>query len=270
MDRLKFFISKYPRLKSALKRLRSIVVGSQSVSSGYTELSVEKADIEAVRLKDAWKSTDIPGKQRELVDKQLKKFREGGYVDVFEILVMALRGLGALRPGATVLEIGCSSGFYSEVFAIANLPFRYRGCDYSESFVNLAKDSYPKGEFDIEDAVALTYSDSQFDVVISGCCLLHIPKYEIAIEEAARVASDYVIFHRTPVVEGEANRYYTKFAYGLETIEIHFSESHFLDIVRRAGLILLNTFTIDESEVDGMRSAVKTYVCRKTSSNNEK
>jgi len=259
---LKASISKFPRLKSALKRVRSVVTGGGNISAGYRQLETEEAEREGVRLREAWKSNDLPNKQRDLVEKQIKKYRVGEAIDVFDTLVASLRGLPIKLDGASVLEIGCSSGFYSEVFSIAGLPVAYRGCDYSAPFVDMARKSYPQCEFDIEDAVSLSYSDSQFDVVISGCCLLHIPEYQTAIVECARVAKQYVIFHRTPVVFDAANRYYTKLAYGVETIEIHFSESDFLSIVQRAGLVVLNALVISEDKIDGVGTAVKTYVCR--------
>jgi len=59
---------------------------------------------------------------------------------------------------------------------------------------------YPAIRFDVEDATRLRYNSDSFDIVVSGCCLLHISEYEKAIAEAARVSREFVVFHRTPVL----------------------------------------------------------------------
>ena len=64
----------------------------------------------------------------------------------------------------------------------------------------MAKQRYPEKEFKINDAADLNYTNNQFNIVISGCCILHIIDYKKAISETARTAKDYVIFHRTPII----------------------------------------------------------------------
>jgi hypothetical protein len=100
-------------------------------------------------------------------------------------------------------------------------------------------------------------------VVISGCCLLHIPEYEAAVAETARVARQYAIFHRTPVVLGQPNRYYRKQAYGVETVEIHFNEPQFLALLAQHGLELTKTSTLSQEGDELNGSAVRTFLCRK-------
>ncbi len=177
-------------------------------------------------------------------------------VDVFDVLVRALRELPGLRPDASVLEIGCSSGYYADVLKIAGVNVSYTGCDYSDAFVALAREIYPGLRFEVQDATALHYADESFDVVISGCCLLHIPEYETAVAETARVAREYAIFHRTPVVIGEPTKYFRKRAYGVETVEIHFNEPAFLALLEAHGLALQKTYTLSE-EQDPARCATR-------------
>ncbi|UCV02374.1 class I SAM-dependent methyltransferase [Dechloromonas denitrificans] len=236
------------------------------MSSHYQE--VPDADIasESMRLRSAWQADELPSRQRKLVDAQLANYRQGIPIDVFDVMVNVLRKLTHGGANTTVLEIGCSSGFYSEVFSIAQLPVEYFGCDYSAAFIQLAQATYPQLRFDIEDATEMSYSDEMFDVVISGCCLLHIPEYEKAIAETARVVRDYVVFHRTPVVVGRPNKYFRKKAYGVETVEIHFGEADFLKSLRKYGLELIETHTLSEErdpEDSLCINANRTYVCRK-------
>lgn len=255
-------LRRFPRLKAVLKRARDALFPSSSVSSHYVEMQGAAADAESARLRGAWQDSDLPKKQRELVDRQLADYKKGAAIDVFDVMVEALRELSK-GPGRTsVLEVGCSSGFYSEVFEIAGLDVDYAGADYSDAFIALAREKYPALKFDVEDATALRYPADSFDVVISGCCLLHIPEYEAAIAETARVARGYAMFHRTPVVLDQPNRYFRKLAYGVETVEIHFNEPQFLELLRNHGLELMRTWTLSEDPPDAPASAVRSYLCR--------
>jgi SAM-dependent methyltransferase len=253
----------FPRLKIVVQRLRRCLGPSAGVSSDYVTLKNEEADAEADRLRDAWKADALPERQRKLVDAQLAAYRRGEPVAVFDVMIQALKGLPTNVHGMSVLEVGCSSGYYSEVLELAGLDIEYVGCDYSEAFIDLARKKYPHRHFDVQDATALEYGEGDFDIVISGGCLLHIPKYETAIAETARVARSYAIFHRTPVVLGRPSVYYRKKAYGIETLEIHFNEPQFLELLSRSGLKLLATYTLDEFLHGGVVTANRTYVCEK-------
>lgn len=255
---------------SGLKRLLRIVhyglCPGASVSSHFVLLQEGEADAEGQRLRAAWQDDTLPARQRELVERQLRQYRDGAQIDVFDIFVDSLRALPDLASGMTLLEIGCSSGFYSEVLDIASLPLKYAGCDYSSAFIQMAREKYPSLPFVVEDATALHYPDNSFDVVVSGCCLLHIPEYEIAVAETARVSRCYAIFHRTPVVWGRPEQWYRKQAYGVETVEIHFNEAEFLTMLDQNGLDLIACYTLNEEKADAYRTqgrASRTYVCRK-------
>ena len=260
---LRSLLNHFPHLKAGLRRLCSRVSPLGGVSSHYVVLKTEEAAGEASRLRDAWQSDTLPHRQRALVDVQLAAYRRGESIDVFDVMIQALRALPSDVRGMSALEVGCSSGFYSEVFEIAGLDLRYSGCDYSDAFIGLARQKYATVRFDVEDATALKYGDNAFDIVISGCCLLHIPEYQAAVAETARVARRYAIFHRTPVVLGQSSVYYRKQAYGVETVEIHFNEPQFLELLAHHGLELLATYTLNEFIQDSISSANRTYVCKK-------
>lgn len=259
-------LSRFPWLKRVLRGVRNRLFPRAGVSSNYVSLQGEEADAEGLRLRNSWQDDTLPKRQRELVDQQLHLYRSGARIDVFDVFVDSVRALPDLPPCASLLEVGCSSGFYSEVVEIAGLPVGYSGCDYSDAFIRLAKEKYPAVAFAVEDATALHYGDRSFDIVVSGCCLLHIPEYEKGVAETARVARHYAIFHRTPVVWGQPDQWYRKQAYGVETVEIHFNEPGFLALLESNGLDLIATHTLSEESPDALRvqgHASRTYVCRK-------
>lgn len=259
-------LSRFPLLKRVLKGVRNRFSGGAAVSAHYVTLQGGEAKAEGRRLRNSWQDDALPQRQRELVAQQLRQYRLGTRVDVFDVFINSLRALPDLGPDTTLLEIGCSSGFYSEVLEIAGMSMKYAGCDYSEAFIRLARERYPSIEFQVEDATALNYPDCSVDVVVSGCCLLHIPEYAMAVTETARVARRYAVFHRTPVVWGQPEQWYRKQAYGVETVEIHFNEPDFLALLDSSGLALLATHTLHEEDLDAEHvrgHAIRTYVCRK-------
>ena len=131
-----------------------------------------------------------------------------------------------VEQGASLLEVGCSSGFYSEIIDHSGLPITYSGCDYSESFISLAKEKYPSIDFSVDEATDLHYPDNSFDIVLSGCCLLHIPQYAKATVRKQCELLAVVIFSSDTRSLGSTSAKLSKTSlWYYETIEIHFNES---------------------------------------------
>lgn len=261
-----YVLNRFPGLKRLLRVVRNCLLPEAGVSSKYVNLQGNEAYETGQRLRDSWQDDALPKRQRVLVDQQLLHYRSGVRIDVFDVFVDSVRALPDLVSVSSLLEVGCSSGYYSEIVEIAHLPVKYVGCDYSDTFIRLAKEKYPAVTFAVADATALHYGDCSFDIVVSGCCLLHIPEYLKGIAETARVARRYAIFHRTPVVWGQPEQWYRKQAYGVETVEIHFNEPEFLALLDNNGLELIATYTLSEDSADTKRTmgnASRTYVCRK-------
>lgn len=218
-------------------------------------------------LYDSWKDPSVPLKQYETCTRgELEKYRKGEPIEAYDVLVDVLKSMDVGLDKKTILEIGCSTGYYSQVLKLRGINAEYHGCDYSESFVKFAQRLFPGIDFQVQDACSLTYPDNFFDIVISGCCLLHIMDFEKAIGETVRVAKDYVIFHRTPVLHRKETSYYIKKAYGVEMFEIHFNEREFLRLFRENHLKVLNiiTFSIGFEETTKDFFAYKTYLCEKS------
>jgi hypothetical protein len=131
----------------------------QPVSGEYSLVEARMLGHTFDRLRDSWKDVEIPQKQRVVADEALKALREGKPVAVFDALISILCHNVANLEGVRLLEIGCSSGYYSEVFAIKGLALRYVGCDYSSAFIDLARRLYPELPFDIQGATCLAYGE---------------------------------------------------------------------------------------------------------------
>lgn len=223
---------------------------------------IKNPDLNSLRKKynNIWKDNSIPYKQVELVRKQLVDFTK---VAPMRAIVDLMKKIKIKNP--SVLEIGCSTGHYSEVFKKAGLKVEYEGCDYSPTFIKLAKKTYPKIKFKATDACKLDYKNKQFDIVISGCCILHIIDYKKAIAEAARVAKNFVIFHRTPVIHLNKTVFTKKIGYNIEMIEILFNEKELKDLFYKNDLIVQNINSYANFSIKGLSEPVymKSYLCKK-------
>ena len=89
----------------------------------------------------------------------------------------------------TVLEIGCGIGFVSTYLADSH-NFIVYGTDYDAEQIKIARKLQPEISnlyFQVEDAAKLSFEDSSIDMVISQYVFHHIPDWEGAIKEIARV-----------------------------------------------------------------------------------
>ena len=161
-----------------------------------------------------------------------------------------------------VLEIGCASGYYYEVLEyLLNTRLSYVGVDFSPAMVALAQRYYPRASFHVGDGAALSFPDQSFLIAISSCVLLHVADYPQHIREAARVASQIVVLHRTPVCRAHPTNHFKKFAYGIETHELRLNESEILGLCRDQDLELVQRLEYDSHpERDEFEA---TYVFRK-------
>lgn len=253
-------------------RLRAFVASVVRAWPGQASGSMRVVPFDEVptvrkRLDAAWLDASIPLRQRELVELELARLASGEFIAHFHGLAEMVARLVADQnvTSPSLLEIGCSSGYYVDVFRALRVNVNYVGCDISPSFIELARQTHPQIDFLVADAVQLPFDTRQFDVVLSGCCLLHIPEYSKAIVEAARVAKSFVVFHRTPIHHVSPTQYFLKKAYGVETLELSFNEQELVQLFASANLGVIDVLTIDTGWRAGDATAVKTYLCRKLS-----
>jgi len=93
---------------------------------------------------------------------------------------------GHLKPGMTILELGCGTGYFTHELAGSGADIV--AIDISPELLEIAraKRSGPNIRYEIKDACALTYADAMFDSVV-GSSILHHLEIEEALREVYRV-----------------------------------------------------------------------------------
>jgi SAM-dependent methyltransferase len=92
--------------------------------------------------------------------------------------------VSTLRP-ARLLDAGCGRGYLG--VELVPLCGAYYGGDLSMKALALARDLVPRGSFCQGSLCRLPYSDSSFDCVVCEEVLEHVPEWDRAVAELARV-----------------------------------------------------------------------------------
>ena len=98
-------------------------------------------------------------------------------------------GLDRLSSGTTVLDVGCGFGGSSRMLA-RDYGFAVTGVTISPRQVQRARQLTPEGlsaQFEVDDAMALSFSDASFDVVWSVEAGPHMPDKALFAQELMRV-----------------------------------------------------------------------------------
>lgn len=230
-----------------------------AISTNYRPLTPDELPRVAAECAEAWKSAEIPRRQYEAaVRPELETWKRGGLVAPYDALIRCLKQMPDV---ARMLDVGASSGYYRDVIRHAGYPIRYTGIDFSPEFQRLAQALYPDIDFDIGDARDLPYHDEYFPLVLNSAVIMHSLEYAQVIKETARVASQFVIFHRTPILHRQPTSFFQKEAYGVPCIEIHFNERELLDLFYGNGLRLMYYTDVFNQGDFGHRSYVLKKEC---------
>ncbi|MEA2884592.1 MAG: hypothetical protein QOH32_3848 [Bradyrhizobium sp.] len=156
----------------------------------------------------------------------------------FRVAAAAIAAAGIAGP--RLLEVGCGSGYYSEVFStLVPGGVRYTGVDYSGAMIKRARANYAETAFESADATRLPFANGAFDIVFNGVSLMHIIDYAAAVREAARVAARFCVFHSVPVFHDHPTTFLKKYAYGAPVVEVIFGKPELMALCRDAGLVLV-------------------------------
>jgi ubiquinone/menaquinone biosynthesis C-methylase UbiE len=149
----------------------------------------------------------------------------------------------------SILEVGCGGGYNSELVADRAPGLRYTGVDLSESMVAVSRRKYPQREFRAASALDLPFPDGSFDIVLDGVALLHIPAWQRAIAEYARVASRFVVLHGLTLSERPTVTF-AKYAYGQPSRELIFNRAEMLAECESRGLRLVASHPAEDYDLE--------------------
>ncbi len=93
-----------------------------------------------------------------------------------------------VTAGEKILDLGCGNGRFYEV--LKGSAVGYFGVDNSKRLIEIAREKYPKVNFQTADALKLPFPNNYFDKVYSVAVLHHIPSEEFRLQflrEAKRV-----------------------------------------------------------------------------------
>lgn len=97
-----------------------------------------------------------------------------------------------LRPGTSLLDVGCGPGTITADLALAVAPARVVGIDASEAPLVQARQLETTAEFSTGDVYDLGYEDGAFDVVHAHQVLQHLTDPVAALREMRRVSAALV------------------------------------------------------------------------------
>ncbi|HKU65872.1 MAG TPA: class I SAM-dependent methyltransferase [Rhizomicrobium sp.] len=233
----------------------------REVSCDYVVIREE--DVASVR-QGGWRSPLTALRQERAYMALLAQMRAGAPRIDLSVAAQAVDALGLAE--ASLLDVGCGGGYYSQIFSV--LPrthIVYTGMDYSSAMIARARKRYLGLDFHVADATAMPFADNSFDIIFNGVSLMHIPAFEKAIAESARVARRACIFHSVPVLSQRSTAYLRKYAYGAPVVEIIFNRDALLACFVAHGLRVEQswpTIDYDIGHVLGEESCAETFLCR--------
>lgn len=255
-------INSFQLAKRAMKRIRQGYSGNRMrVFTGYTLL--EEPD--KLGAYDGWRDNTVAQRQHKAFVPLLQAARLGKPRLDFVVAAKAIKATALADP--FVIEVGCGSGYYSEVLPLLlKYSVDYAGIDYASSMTMLARRIYPNTRFLTGDACDLPLEAGSCDILLSGTSLMHIAEYQKAIAESVRVSREWCIFHTVPVMEKRSTTFLSKQAYGESVIEVIFNKLEFESMLVAQGLRIQEIFRsipYDVKAAVGEHTWTLTYLCQK-------
>lgn len=91
------------------------------------------------------------------------------------------------------LDVGCGTGHEYLSLKQSGISFEYLGVDKTEKMVEFARKRFPDANFAVGDIYKLQFPDRSWDVAYCRHVFTHLPGYEDALAEVARVTKDCLI-----------------------------------------------------------------------------
>jgi SAM-dependent methyltransferase len=182
-------------------------------------------------MEDNWKDRNIPQQQLSLNLQQLSsKNNYPGHWKDFLILMQNIKI-------DSLYDLGCGIGSLYKVIIDNSINVKYIGIDFSESMIELAKQTWNYPEFYIDNFRNLKYNFSNSIIYASG--LLDIlPNGIQELKNILNYKSKYVLLSRIEIGSFEKISSYN--AYGIEITKYIFNKDEFLKTVDLCGYKIIN------------------------------
>jgi ubiquinone/menaquinone biosynthesis C-methylase UbiE len=126
----------------------------------------------------------------------------------------------------SILDVGCGTGPIGEMIVRHGYYFKYKGVDYSESMIKVAKEYFPHLEWEVQDMRDLKEPDNSWDCVLLMHSLDHTNDYQASIKEAARVSNKYVFIELWRALKEEGTNLNSVNRMGKKDDEQPFEDTH--------------------------------------------
>lgn len=99
-----------------------------------------------------------------------------------------------IRPGYSVLDVGCAAGGFVDIFRNYERSITYTGVDISPEMIHQARILHPDVHFEVIDGGNLPFESNHFDIVFCSGALHMAPNWREILSESWRVTKTAFLF----------------------------------------------------------------------------
>lgn len=213
---------------------------------------------------DGWKRPIVARRQRSL------RLRYGGSeqhpagpgADALSAALASPAVSGESVAGA-ILEVGCGGAANEPIIRAALVGSRYIGLDFAWPMVSGAKADHPGIAVVNGDATALPFSDRSVSGLVDGGMLIHVPRWQEALAESARVAERFLVLHTVTITE-QPTTLIRKRAYGFWVPEVLYNREELVSELKRNDFVVTGewpSIDYDLTDVLGITTRSQTWLC---------
>ena len=149
--------------------------------------------MQVVQSKMDWHLTT---QNKDYLDLSIKRLNEPALIWVSQFTDIINSKLKSFeKPELKINDIGCNVGhFYRNINQI-NSEVEYTGFDISKTYLDIAHNHFPEGNFILEDVGSSKFDKTKYscDVTIISATLEHIEDYEVFLENVFESTNDLVL-----------------------------------------------------------------------------